>query len=69
MKGRMLAEAAFQIGLFLLIVTIGFMAGQLAQPLGPTWALIGSAVTATLTSALLFNWSRILERFWPRRAK
>ena len=63
----MVAEAAFQIGLFLLIVAAGFGVGELLRPIGATLAhLVGSAVITVLTITLLSKWSDILERVWPR---
>ncbi|WP_174279837.1 hypothetical protein [Sphingomonas bacterium] len=67
MKRRVFAEAAVQITLFLMIVTLGFGTSELFRPLGGIVAhLIGAFTTTALTMTVLFNWSRILERFWPR---
>ncbi|MCW4460579.1 hypothetical protein OK349_02590 [Sphingomonas sp. BT-65] len=67
MKSRIAAESAFQIGLFLGIVTIGFAVSTiLARAEVPGARLIGTAVTITLIFTILLKWERFFNRFWPR---
>ncbi|MBA4761142.1 hypothetical protein [Sphingomonas sp.] len=66
MTRKIAAESAFQIAMFVGIVTLGWQAGLLLASAGvPAGRSIGYGISGALMTTLFLNWKRLFDHFWP----
>lgn len=66
----MVAETAFQIGLFFGIMMLGWSIGLLLESANvPAARLISLAITIPLLMNVLLKWTRLFDYFWPKQQK